>query len=353
MRDVIDNPDVIARTMIAALADSSVTVAELDESLRYVAVYSPGLLLGGRDAVGHTDVEIYGPQGAPLMDLARQALASGVAQTGPLVVTQGNTTHHLEVRIAPVPQPDGARRLALLATEQVQLEAQMVEQERFAATGRLAAMVAHEVNTPLQAIESCLHLAGRVNEETERARYLRLAREEIQRVGYTLRQLLDLYRPALDTTSLDVNGLIERVLILTENGLSRRSIRIERDLSPDLPVVVGRADEITQVLINLIFNAQRAMPQGGLLRLESERGLDAAGRDCLIIRVRDSGVGIAPELHQQIFEPFFTTSPDGTGLGLAICRRIIDGHGGTLRVESTPNAGSCFRIKIPGESREV
>jgi two-component system NtrC family sensor kinase len=178
-------------------------------------------------------------------------------------------------------------------------------------------------------------------------RYLRLAREEIKRVGYTLRQLLDLYRPSGSRAPLDINGLIERVLLLTANSLSRRSIQIERDLSNDLPVVVGRADEITQVLINLVFNAMQAMPHGGQIRLESGPALGAAGAPCLTVRVRDSGVGIAPELQQRIFEPFFTTRADGTGLGLAVCKQIIDGHGGTLRVESDLGLGSCFIIEIP------
>jgi two-component system NtrC family sensor kinase len=232
-------------------------------------------------------------------------------------------------------------------TEQMQLEAQIIERERFAATGRLAATVAHEVNTPLQAIESCLHLAGRVADEAERARYLRLAREEIQRVGYTLRQLLDLYRPSGSRVALDINGLIERVLLLTGNSLARQSIQIDRDFSTDLPPLIGRADEITQVLINLAFNAMQAMPRGGRLGVQTARAAGEAGQPVLCIRVRDTGVGIAPELHERIFEPFFTTRPDGTGLGLAVCRRIIDAHGGTLRVESEPGAGSCFIIEIP------
>ncbi|MBX0327572.1 PAS domain-containing protein [Oscillochloris sp. ZM17-4] len=325
-------------------------MAEIDASLRYAAVYSPGVLLGGREVVGRTHDEIYGPQGAPLMDMARRALASGEAQVGPLVLDTG-ATHHMEVRVTPMRRPDGTTSLSLLATERVQIDAQMVERERFAATGRLAATVAHEVNTPLQAIESCLHLAGRVDDEAERARYLRLAREEIKRVGYTLRQLLDLYRPSAAPTHLDINGLIERVLILTGNSLARRSIQIERDLSPDLPLVVGRADEITQVLINLVFNAMHAMPRGGRIRLESGRAIGPDSQAMLVIRVRDNGLGIAPELHQQIFEPFFTTNPDGTGLGLAICRRIIEGYGGALRVESAPDAGSCFIVEIPAAEK--
>jgi two-component system NtrC family sensor kinase len=343
-------PDAPATTMLAALAGSSVTVAELNSELRYTAIYSPGLLLGGREAVGLTDVEIHGGQGERLMALARDALAGGAAQSGRVSLTHGAITLRLEVRVTPVGDEKTGYRLALLATdmtEQIQLEARMMERERFAATGQLAATVAHEVNTPLQAIESCLHLAGRVDDPDERMRYLRLAREEIKRVGYTLRQLLDLYRPSGSRAPLDINGLIERVLLLTANSLSRRSIQIERDLSNDLPVVVGRADEITQVLINLVFNAMQAMPHGGQIRLESGPALGAAGTPCLTVRVRDSGVGIAPELQQRIFEPFFTTRADGTGLGLAVCKQIIDGHGGTLRVESDLGLGSCFIIEIP------
>jgi signal transduction histidine kinase len=336
--------------MIAALAGSSVTVAELDSELRYTAVYSPGLLLGGREVLGRTDVDIHGRQGERLMALAKGALAGRAPQSGRVTLKHGDITLRLEVRVTPIGDEITGYRLALLATdmtEQIQLEARMMERERFAATGQLAATVAHEVNTPLQAIESCLHLAGRVDDPDERMRYLRLAREEIKRVGYTLRQLLDLYRPSGARAPLDINGLIERVLMLTSNSLSRRSILIERDLSNDLPVVVGRADEITQVLINLIFNAMQAMPQGGQLRLESGRDQGAAGVPCLTVRVRDSGVGIAAELHQRIFEPFFTTRPEGTGLGLAVCQRIIEGHGGLLRVESALGQGSCFIIEIP------
>ncbi|MEI7772073.1 MAG: ATP-binding protein [Chloroflexales bacterium] len=349
MRDMIRPPDIPAAMMIAALSGSSVTVAELDSDLRYIAVYSPGRLLGGREAVGRTDVEIHGQPGAPLMALARAALAGGAPQCGRVSLAQGDIMLSLDVRITPVGTDETGYRLGLLATdvtEQVQLEAQILDRERFAATGRLAATVAHEVNTPLQAIESCLHLAGRVDDTAERARYLRLAREEIQRLGYTLRQLLDLYRPEGVQKPLDVNGLIERVLVLMSTSLARHAIKIERDLSNDLPVVLGRADEITQVLINLIFNAMQAMPHGGRLCLESGPGQCAAGGPCLIVRVRDSGVGIDPELHQRIFEPFYTTRADGTGLGLVVCKRIIEGHGGNLRVESAPGQGSCFIIEI-------
>jgi signal transduction histidine kinase len=357
MRDPIHDPDLAARAMIAALADSSVTLAQLDGFLRYTAVYSSGVLLAGREVLGRGAEEIPGLQGASLNDLARRALVSGVAQVGVLALSDGDATRYLEVRLTPFSDALGEARLALLATDVTQsreaegrlqlIESQLIERERFAAIGRLAATVAHEVNTPLQAIESCMHLAGRVSDEAERARYLRLAREEIQRVGYILRQMLDLYRPAAALAPLDINGLIERVLLLLEHSLARRSIRVERDLSSDLPVAIGRADEITQVLINLVFNAMHAMPQGGRLRITSAGVSDSDAPRWLVVRVYDSGVGIAPELHEQIFEPFFTTRADGSGLGLAISRRIVEGCGGRLRVESAPGAGSCFTIELP------
>ncbi|NTV64779.1 MAG: hypothetical protein HGA65_14790 [Oscillochloris sp.] len=361
MRD-ISNDLAAAKMLSAALAGSSVTVAELDSSLHYCAVYSPGALLGGQAVLGRTLEEVHGPYAPPLIALARQAQASGEAQECALALGTGPSACYLRLRITPVDVGNGELRLALLVfdltcSEHVGatsewLSSQVLERERLAATGRLAASVAHEVNTPLQAIESCLHLAGRVSDQAERTRYLRLAREEIQRVGYTLRHLLDLYRPSAADAPLDVNGLIDRVLVLTTMSLNRRAIKVACVLSNDLPVVVGRADEITQVLINLVFNAMHAMPQGGQLCIESDHSMSADGHPLLILRVADSGVGITPELHQQIFEPFFTTRSDGTGLGLAICRQIVESHGGALRVVSTPHVGSCFTIELPALTKQ-
>lgn len=279
------------------------------------------------------------------------SLADGQARRERLRLAVGDHQRTLDLQTLPVPDAHGDLEQLLVhicdMTEQLKLEAQMVERERFVATGRLAATVAHEVNTPLQAIESCLHLAGRVDDPAERMRYLRLAREEIKRVGFTMRQLLDLYRPSSAQAPLDVNGLIERVLLLVGSSLGRRSIAVERDLASDLPVLIGRADEMTQVLLNLVFNAMQAMPRGGVLRLESARATNAGGQSCLAIRVHDTGDGIDPAIRSRIFEPFFTTRADGTGLGLAICRQIVEGHGGVLRVESTPGFGSSFIIEIP------
>jgi PAS domain S-box-containing protein len=232
-------------------------------------------------------------------------------------------------------------------TEQVRLEAQMVAAERLAANERLAATVAHEVNTPLQAIENSLHLAGKLADEEQRARYLRLAREEIQRVGFILRQLLELHRPSSAPAPINVNDLVERVLLLTGGSLRRQGIYVMRDLAAGLPTVLGRADELTQVLLNLIFNAMQAMARGGRLTMRTALEQPEGGVARVVISVIDNGMGVDPANIERIFEPFYTTRAEGSGLGLAVSRQLVEGHGGALWIESTLGEGATFFVGLP------
>ncbi|MBK9714067.1 MAG: PAS domain S-box protein [Kouleothrix sp.] len=256
------------------------------------------------------------------------------------------TLHVLDVEVFPLVSAGLVVEQIMIhtvdVTERLQIEAQMIEQERFAASGRLVATVAHEVNTPLQSVESCLHMAERVD-KSRRAEYLKLAREEVIRVGQILRQLLDIFRPNETVSApIDVNALIGRVLLLTGSTLARQGIRVERDLAPELPPIWGSGNAITQTLLNLVVNAAHAMPQGGTLLLRTSQAAAA-----IAIEVADSGIGMSPAVQARIFEPFFTTKPDGSGLGLAISEKIVVQHGGTIEVRSTPNAGSAFTIRLP------
>ncbi len=261
-------------------------------------------------------------------------------------------------------------------TERLQLETLVIENERFAANGRLAATVAHEVNTPLQAIQNLLYLVGRSN-ETQRNIYLRMMRDEIERISTIVRQLLDLYRSETSTVAdVNLNALIERVLLLISGTLAKHRIGVEHDLAPDIPPLQGRADQLTQVLINLIMNAVDAMPDGGTLYVWTWQGLQprkhrnrygkpgrkkdsacpphlpgrtgpASSQEMVIIEIVDTGIGISPDLQSRIFEPFFTTKPEGTGLGLAISQKIIQQHNGQISVASSPGNGSAFTIVLP------
>lgn len=231
------------------------------------------------------------------------------------------------------------------STERLALEALAIQSERLAATGKLAATIAHELNTPLQSITNCLYFAGSAA-EPQRDKYLTLAREELARVAGILRQMLDLHRPSRgEPARFDLNALVERVLLLTGSTLAERDIDVVRELAPDLPELYGRPDQLTQVLLNLILNAADAMPEGGrlVLRTQCPQGPDGP----LVLEVADSGVGIPPEHQARLFEPFFTTKASGSGLGLTVSRKMISQHGGTISVRSTPGAGSVFSVVLP------
>ncbi|NJN65927.1 MAG: response regulator [Chloroflexaceae bacterium] len=231
-------------------------------------------------------------------------------------------------------------------TEHLLLQAQVIENERFAANGRLAASVAHEINTPLQSLELSLQIA-QTSLDTDRNLFLRDAREELQRVGRIVRQFLDLYRPGSTACSVvDINTLIERILLLTGKQIRDRKITIERSLQDKLPPIWGHADELIQVLLNLTINAIDAMPDGGTLRV-CTHAHPSPSAPTLTAIISDTGVGISPDLLLRIFEPFVTTKENGTGLGLSISRQIVRQHGGDITVQSQSGMGSTFTVVLP------
>jgi PAS domain S-box-containing protein len=253
-------------------------------------------------------------------------------------------------------------------TENLQLETLMIEHERFEASGRLAATVAHEINSPLQTIRNFLYLAEDQN-DPQHTTYLQLVRDEIDRVGKIVHQLLNLFRPDNSVIApVDMNTLIERVLLLMSGILSKHCITTEINLEPDLPMLQGRADQLTQVLHNIITNAIDAMPRGGTLRLRTATSsnqhplIPGSDRDTMpsaplppgppssiIVEISDTGIGINATMHTRIFESFFTTKQHGTGLGLAISQKIIEQHRGIITVHSNLNQGSTFVIVLPLE----
>lgn len=229
-------------------------------------------------------------------------------------------------------------------TEHVQLETLVIQNERFAASGKLAATVAHEVNTPLQAIRNFLYLAGQAEDE-QRDDYHALIRDEIGRISTIIQQFLNLYRP--DNSSIleiDINALIERIMLLTQNTLTKHSITVERRFMPEPPLIHGRADQLTQVFLNLIMNAIEAMPHGGSLTLRTSAN---ALQGMVTVEISDTGTGILPTIEARIFEPFFTTKPQGTGLGLAISRRIIEQHNGRITIQNNAEQGSTCILTLP------
>lgn len=239
-------------------------------------------------------------------------------------------------------------------TDQVRLQAQVIENERFIAGGRLAASVAHEINTPMQALKNSLYLAD-VAPDEERATYLQYARDEVRRISRIANHLLDLYRPGASRPgNVDINDLIERVVLLIGKQARDHRVTIDYDFASDLPFIYGRSDELMQVFLNLFLNALDAMEENGSGKLAittttttttwKERTAEYAA---VCVTIRDTGKGIDPQVSSRIFEPFVTTKAQGTGLGLAISHQIVEQHGGHIDVESQPGNGSTFTITLP------
>ena len=236
--------------------------------------------------------------------------------------------------------------LADFAGELERSQAQLIQAEKMAAIGRLAASVAHEINNPLQAIHNSLHLSlhERLGED-KRKTYLGMAQTEVQRLIEIVQRMLDFYRPSRGgMVPTDVNSIVENVLALAQKRLQHSDIHVHTNLRPDLPWVPVVSDQITQVGLNIVINAVDAMPSGGDLHLETTLSKDG---EWVLIRFRDTGPGMSSDQIANLFEPFYTTKSDGTGLGLAISYGIIERHGGEIKVLNQPGEGTTFVVKIP------
>jgi PAS domain S-box-containing protein len=226
---------------------------------------------------------------------------------------------------------------------------------KLAATGRLAASIAHEINNPLEAVTNCLFLIGSGQLDERSRGYLGIAQQELDRVTHIATQTLRFYRQSTRPVNSDVNELLDSVIALYEPRLRSYSIAIHRRYK-DVPPVHAYEGEIRQVLANFIGNAIDAMQRdGGRLTLRTAKGRDPrSGAEGVYVTVADTGCGMDAVTRSRIFEAFFSTKGDtGTGLGLWVSQTIIDKHGGRVsirsRVRQRPDApgGTVFRIFLP------
>jgi PAS domain S-box-containing protein len=237
--------------------------------------------------------------------------------------------------------------------ERRRLEQVLFDSEKLAATGRLAASIAHEINNPLEAVQNALYLLQKeFGDDSAKRPYLDIAARETQRMSRILRQMLGFYRQQEAMAATDLNALVEEAGGLVQKRLRERGVQIANQLDPGLPRIRASADQLKQVLLNLMLNAADSMPNGGTITVATQAGAGAEtevfGRDAVQLQVRDTGEGIPDDLLAQIFEPFFSTKPGkGTGLGLWVSQGIVQSHGGTMRVRSRVGRGTTFMITLP------
>jgi signal transduction histidine kinase len=238
---------------------------------------------------------------------------------------------------------------------EVEDQARILHQDKMLSLGRLAASVVHEINNPLAGILNYCRLMLRIlqrgdvsAEQLEKfRRYLDLVEKETDRCSQIVSSLLTFSRKSpAEFGPVVVADLMQRCVLLCQHKLQLSNIRLEQAIEADLPEIRGDFNQLQQCIINLVFNAADAMPDGGTLTLSAARG-PAASEVCL--RVADTGTGIADKDLPHIFEPFFTTKDEGygVGLGLSTVYGILQNHQGRVAVETEPGRGTTFVMHLP------
>ena len=243
-------------------------------------------------------------------------------------------------------------------TEFIKLRSKLIRSERLAATGQLGVSIAHEINSPLQAITFILNsLRKNYVQDKELTENISLLKEAFGSISNTVRNLLDLNRPGQDKKQkIKINNVIEKTVALIQTQLKKNKVKINLDLSSKIPDINASPQQLSHVFLNLFNNAIEAMT--GISKSINVGMSHKTGRNInvitylnegsIVIKVADNGPGISEDDLEHIFDPFYTRKKQmGLGVGLSVCNDMIEGHGGTIVAENAPDGSAVFTIKLP------
>jgi C4-dicarboxylate-specific signal transduction histidine kinase len=323
-------------------------VLVIDQTLTFVAANAAALRRYGADLVGRRCQERDVCQRNNANCAVCTTLLTGQPASAERIERIGEKSDAVSGQAFPVLGVDGkvdaVIELRRVITDERRLQAQMVHHEKMSAFGLLAAGVAHEVGNPLAAIQSQVRLAQDAPSPARTEETLRVVAREVQRITGLLRELVSFARQHDEEAALiAVDKVIDDVVRLVRYDPRANKTTIEVDHDPGA-VVRAKEDHMVQILLNLALNALDAMPSGGTLRMEV-----TAAPGTVLVRVRDTGVGIGESAREHIFEPFFTTKArgQGTGLGLFVTQALVKGLGGGIEVLATGAQGTVFQIHFP------
>ena len=262
--------------------------------------------------------------------------------------------HLLEVSLGVSPLKDehgrviGASKILRDISDRKRIEQSLLQAEKIAATGRMAATIAHEINNPLEAVMNLLYLLRPMITDPDGVNYLSSAEVELGRVAHIAKQTLGYYREHASASRASLSDIVRHAIAIYEPRCNATGIKIRRALLSDRKVMLRRG-EMMQVISNLIANSIYAMPMGGVLSMSVEDAADSP--DGIVLTIQDNGSGIAPETLPKVFEAFFTTRATvGTGIGLFVAKQFVEGHGGNITIESSTAAeshGTTMRVFLP------
>jgi PAS domain S-box-containing protein len=226
------------------------------------------------------------------------------------------------------------------------LEKQLADAEHLASLGELCAGLAHEIKNPLAGIKGAIDvIRGSLSTADKQQEILSDVLHEVDRIDRIVRDLLNYAKPKTPSHStIELPSLVNRIVTFARTTSSHSPIPIQVCQLAPIPAFTGDETQMEQVVLNLLLNAQNAMPSGGHIEVVMDYDRDAA---VIKIEVRDNGPGIPEQLRKKIFQPFFTTRTEGTGLGLAICLKNVQYHGGTIDVRSEVERGTTVAVSIP------
>jgi PAS domain S-box-containing protein len=248
--------------------------------------------------------------------------------------------------------PENILEIGRDMTASLRAEEALRTTEKHAAMGRVAGIIAHEINNPLEAIHNIFHLIRHhPSLDGEALGYARMAEDELTRVSHIVRQTLSFYRESQRPVSVSISEVVDNVLELQLRNIQMQNIALERRYLTDA-TIQGFPGELRQVFMNLISNSIQAMTNGGRLRISVREHMDRARQNKILsVAVCDTGSGVKAEHARHLFEPFFTTkAAKGTGLGLWISRGIVQKYDGSIQFRSIVHRGkpvTCFRVTIP------
>jgi signal transduction histidine kinase len=230
-------------------------------------------------------------------------------------------------------------------TEQKRTQATLLQTERLATAGRLAATVAHEINNPLEAVTNLVYLAQHELSYDDARAHLRRAEQELHRIAHVTRQTLGFYKDSKGRQEFRPRDLVTELLSIFSGRIEGKHLRVTVEVD-EAVTILGRGGDVRQVLANLISNSLDALPTAGLLRIRVRRGVGGVR-----FTVADSGSGIPSYLRKKVFDAFFTTKTAyGTGLGLWVSKSLVERSGGSMTVRSRtilPASGTVVSFVLP------